>query len=468
MSTESPALLWVRQDLRLEDNPALIAASSHPLLVVYIWDEKDPWAPGAASRWWLDKSLKSLQKSLFSHGIKFILRRGQPLEILKKIIEETKASALYWNRCYEPYAIQRDKDIKEALKTVGIPCYSFNGSLLVEPWDLQTKEQHPYRIFTPFWRALQNLSFVDPLPLPEIKGWEGTVFTESLDDWKFHPQTWGQDFEKEWTPGEAGALAQRETFLKTGLKDYSLKRDYPAEKGTSRLSPHLHWGEISPRQVWHQALRIHGEDALPYLRQLGWREFSTHLLYHYPTLPEKPLRVAFEHFPWHENTEALKMWQQGLTGYPLIDAGMRELWRTGWMHNRVRMIVASFLVKDLLLPWQLGEAWFWNTLVDADLSNNTLGWQWVSGCGADATPYFRVFNPVIQSKKFDTEGKYIKRWVPELKDLDSAYIHAPWLAPASALRAANVSLGENYPYPLVDHGKARKRALEAYQISRGV
>ena len=461
MTHEKPAILWLRQDLRLADNPALQAAANQPFFAVYILDEQDPWSPGGASRWWLHKSLNTLKQSLRERGVQLVFKRGNPLYILKALAQETKACGVYWNRCYEPYAINRDKEIKSHLKNAGISCQSFNGSLLAEPWEIQTKTRGPYQVFTPFWKVIQTLSFPKPRPIPDLQGWNVPIISESIEEWRFKPTTWGQGLEKTWQPGEKGAWERLSRFLEERLEAYASKRDYPSEKGTSHLSPYLHWGELSPTQIWHQTSHFHGVEALPFLRQLGWREFSYHLLFHFPELPFKPLRSSFDRFPWEVNTAALKAWQVGKTGYPLVDAGMRELWHTGGMHNRVRMVVASFLVKHLLLPWQKGEEWFWDTLVDADLANNAVSWQWVAGCGADAAPYFRIFNPVLQSQKFDSEGTYIKQWIPELRALETPYIHSPWQAPHEVLERAEIKLGTTYSLPIVDHSFARRRALEA-------
>ena len=463
MPQANPAIVWLRQDLRLADNPALHSASNHPLFAVYICDEQDPWFPGGASRWWLHKSLSALKLSLEERGVQLVFKRGKPLCILKTLAEETKACGVYWNRSYEPYAINRDKEIKSYLSNAGIPCQSFNGSLLAEPWEIQTKIKGPYQVFTPFWKVLQSLSFSKPTPIPDLQGWNVPIVSESIEEWGFKPTLWGQGLAQTWQPGEKRAWERLNRFLEEGIETYARKRDYPSENGTSHLSPSLHWGELSPSQVWHEVLLCHGVEALPFLRQLGWREFSYHLLFHFPDLPFQPLRSSFDSFPWEGDVDALKSWQTGKTGYPLVDAGMRELWHTGGMHNRVRMIVASFLVKHLLLPWQKGEEWFWDTLVDADLANNAVSWQWVAGCGADAAPYFRIFNPSLQSQKFDFKGTYIKQWVPELQTLDSPYIHSPWQAPPEVLERAGIKLGTTYPFPIVDHAFARKRALGILQ-----
>ena len=461
MPQANPAIVWLRQDLRLADNPALYSASNHPLFAVYICDEQDPWFPGGASRWWLHKSLNVLKQSFKERGVQLVFKRGNPLCILKALAQETKACGVYWNRSYEPYAINRDKEIKSYLNNAGIPCQSFNGSLLAEPWEIQTNTKGPYQVFTPFWKVLQSLSFPKPSPIPDLQGWNVPIISESIEEWGLKPTTWGQGLEENWQPGEKGAWERLSQFLEEGIESYARKRDYPSESGTSHLSPYLHWGELSPTQIWNQVSLVHGAEALPFLRQLGWREFSYHLLFHFPELPSKPLRSSFESFPWEVDADTLKAWQTGKTGYPLVDAGMRELWHTGSMHNRVRMVVASFLVKHLLLPWQKGEEWFWDTLVDANLANNAVSWQWVAGCGADAAPYFRIFNPILQSQKFDFKGTYIKQWVPELRALDFPYIHSPWQTPPEVLKKAEIKLGTTYPFPTVDHAFARKRALEA-------
>jgi deoxyribodipyrimidine photo-lyase len=464
MGDKQPAVLWLRQDLRLEDNPALEAASKHPLLALYIWDEEDPGTPGGAARWWLGRSLSSLKSSFEEHGVQLVFKRGRPLEIIKELIDETKACAIYWNRCYEPHAVKRDREIKRRLRDMGIICESFKASLLAEPWELQTKSEKPYQVFTPFWKAFQSLTFPKPLPTPNMCGYKPVVSKNDIQTWGLDPTLWGSGFQDTWRPGEAGAWEKMNGFLGGKIEKYAAQRDYPSSNFTSRLSPHLHWGEISPGQIWHVVNPLYGKDASPFLRQLAWREFSYHLLFHFPELPSEPLRPSFKHFPWESNSEALKAWQKGKTGYPIVDAGMRELWHTGWMHNRVRLIVASFLVKDLLISWQKGEEWFWDTLVDADLANNAASWQWMAGCGADAAPFFRIFNPVLQSQKFDPQGVYIKKWVPELVSLGASHIHAPWEAPPEILRQAGVKLGENYPPPIIDHSFARQRALDAFRL----
>lgn len=473
-NSDKPVLLWFRQDLRLADNPALHAAvaSGRPVLPVYILDDETPgaWRLGGAARWWLHHSLAALARNLGTLGAPLVLRRGEARRVVTDLVRDTGAAAVYWNRCYEPQAIARDETIKAMLKQDGIEARSFNSALLHEPWTVENKAGEPFRVYSAFWRAcLARDEPEAPLPAPKALV-PATAESDHLEDWALLPTApnWAKDFEAAWTPGEDGARDRLTGFLDEAVNRYKAQRDRPDIAATSRLSPHLHFGEIGPRQIWHatQAAIAAGgaseTSALKFLSEVGWREFSHHLLYHNRTLPEAPLRPEFADFPWHENGAALAAWQRGRTGYPIVDAGMRELWATGWMHNRVRMIVASFLVKDLLIPWQEGEAWFWDTLVDADLANNAASWQWVAGCGADAAPYFRIFNPVLQGEKFDPDGAYVRRWIPELAQLPAAHIHKPWLAPDAVLAAAGVTLGESYPTPIVDHGTARDRALAAF------
>ena len=470
---ESPAIIWFRRDLRLCDNPALTQGAEFPIIPLFIWDDEDPYNPGGASQWWLYKSLISLQKSLNAYGLKLVLRRGNPLKILKEIIAVHNVSALYWNRCYEPYAIQRDKKIKDFFKSL-IKCQSFNASLFTEPWTLKTQAGTSYQVFTPFWKALKALGgFPTPLPVPKnLQGYKEVIFSDDLESWALHPMhpDWSHGLEKEWMPGEEGAQENLSFFLDNLLQAYHKNRDFPDLKATSKLSPHLHWGEIIPTQIWHSIFCSYlgevNDDGWAFLSEIAWREFSYYLLYYFPELPQKSLHKKFNQFPWSTDQSALHKWQKGMTGYPIVDAGMRQLWHTGWMHNRVRMITASFLIKDLLISWQEGASWFWDALVDADLANNSASWQWVAGCGADAAPYFRVFNPVIQGQKFDSQGKYVRHWVPELALLPDKYIHNPWGAPANILKSTGIKLGDTYPFPLVDHAKARLRALEAFEFAK--
>ncbi len=474
MPVPDAVIHWFRQDLRLEDNPALSAAASsgRPMLALYILDEETPeaWSPGSASRWWLHHSLAALDAGLRARGSRLILRRGRTTDILPQLVAETGASQVTFTRAYEPSNAAIETEIDRAGTALGVTVSRFGGNLLVEPEAVRTRAGEPFKVFTPYYKAcLAAPPPKSPLPAPKaIPAPKAYPATERLEDWDLLPTgpDWAGGLREAWVPGETGAAESLERFLDNVVAAYGAERDRPDRTGTSRLSPHLHFGEISPRTVWHRATLFAEANgaaagAQAFLRELVWREFCHHLLHHWPELPEAPFRSDFARFSWREDTDGLRAWQKGRTGYPLVDAGMRELWHTGWMHNRVRMIAASFLVKDLLIPWQQGEAWFWDTLVDADLANNAAGWQWVAGCGADAAPYFRVFNPVLQGEKFDPEGTYVKRWLPELAGLPEKFVHRPWSAPAATLDGAGVVLGETYPWPIVDHAVARRRALDA-------
>ena len=471
-----PCLVWFRRDLRLEDQPALNAAITRggPIIPIYVTDASDQsdWSPGAASRWWLHHSLSRLNHQLISLGSKLIVRHGESLSQLLSLINETQADAVFWNRSYEPASIDRDSRVKAELRKQGITAESSNGRLLFEPWEIQTKEGRPYRMFTPFWNTcLLRNSSEQPLPAPgRLSSPDHWPQSLTIDQLGLLPTiSWDSGLKSSWKPETNSATAELRRFLESTVFDYHIARDVPARPGTSRLSPYLHFGEISPRTIWHETLNVvkdrlgshNSIGADTFLKEIGWREFAYHLLFHFPATCKQPLRPEFARFPWREDADGLTAWQRGQTGYPIVDAGMRELWNTGWMHNRVRMIVASFLVKDLLIPWQRGAEWFWDTLVDADLASNTLGWQWTAGCGADAAPYFRVFNPTRQSEKFDPSGEYLRRWLPELQRLPTEYLHAPWTAPESVLTKADVRLGQTYPHPIVNHEDARRRALEA-------
>jgi len=466
------SILWLRTDLRLADNPALNAAVARGAVVpVYLWspDEEAPWSPGGASRVWLHGSLAALDGSLRAKGSRLILCGGPVEETLLALARETGASAIYWNRQYEPAAIASDKRIKAALIAAGIRVESFKAKLIFEPWEVMTGEDKPYRVFTPFWNACQRkpepaVALGEPESIVAPAKWPESL---DLDALALLPKmSWDEGIREAWTPGEAAALDRLDAFVGEGMTDYESRRDTPSQETTSLLSAHLHFGEISPRTIWHacrSAAGGRGKAALPYLRQIVWREFAHHVLYHFPHTTDAPMRAEFERFPWSDDGELLRAWQCGLTGYPIVDAGMRQLWQTGWMHNRVRMIAASFLVKDLHLHWLEGARWFWDTLVDADLANNSFGWQWTAGCGADAAPYFRIFNPTLQGEKFDAAGDYVRQWVPELVDVPARWIHRPWEAPAEVLAKAGVRLGENYPRPIVDHAQERAIALEYFE-----
>ncbi len=474
--TTAPSILWFRQDLRLADNPALTRALAEPgpLLPLFILDDESFGSrrPGAAQRWWLHHSLANLDERLRALGSRLLYRRGAADQVLEALVGETGAKALFWNRCYDPQSVARDRCIKQWAKDRSLEVESFNGLLLKEPWEISTKERKSYRVFTPFWKALrQSYTPEALLPAPTKLPAVPQVSGDSLESWELIPEhpNWAEGFDEHWQPGDVGAAESLSSFLEDALNGYKALRDRPDRKATSRLSPHLRFGEISPRQIWQAVqnhLTLQGEDqadADKFLSELAWREFSYHLLFHEKDLAERPLRSAFADFPWRESSSDLSAWQTGSTGYPIVDAGMRELWSSGWMHNRVRMIVASFLVKDLLITWQRGEAWFWDTLVDGDPANNTASWQWVAGCGADAAPFFRIFNPITQGERFDPEGDYVRRWVPELAKLPNSFIHKPWAADPVTLAAAEVTLGRSYPRRIVDHSQARLAALDAYQ-----
>ena len=449
-----PVIVWFRQDLRLSDNPALRAAvvSGAPIIPLSILDDAaaGDWPWGGASRWWLHHSLTALDKALKGH---LVLKKGDAAKIILALVKQTDADAIVWNRCYEPSMVERDHKLADALAEQGVPVTTFNAALLHEPWELKTKTGKPFRVFTPFWKAMRQKDVDKPHPAPRnikfhrVKG-------DSLKSWKLLPTRpdWAKEFD--WTPGEAGAQDALYDFL-DDIADYGAARDLPGRDGTSRLSPHLHWGEISPRQIWH-AVSTHGhsEGTQIFLKELGWREFCTQLLFHNPQLPTKPLDTRFAKFQWRHSEKDFTAWTRGHTGIPIVDAGMRQLWQTGWMHNRVRMIVASFLIKHLGIHWAKGEAWFWDCLVDADLSNNSANWQWVAGCGADAAPFFRIFNPVLQGEKFDRTGAYVRKFVPELAQVPDRYLHKPWEMNAPPA---------NYPKPIVDLKVGRDRALAAFR-----
>ena len=465
---DSPVILWFRRDLRLADNPALAHAvkTGRPILPVYILDQA--FEIGAASLWWLDKSLRALDASLQAIGSRLILRRGDGEAELRRLIDESGAGAVFMNRRFEPEAFTRDADIAQALEAEGVSCKGWNGTLLARPGSVLNGSGLPYKVFTPFHRALLATALAPPRSAgPDRLATPPVPVSDDIDSWGLHPHRpdWSVGFD--WTPGEAGAEAALATFLARGLKSYSVGRDIPAEPATSRLSAHLHFGEINPWRAVAasrdavSAGRVPAAEAEKFVAEIGWREFSAHLLHAFPQITDTAFRPEYDAMPWRDDPAGLEAWKRGKTGYPVVDAGMRELWTTGFMHNRVRMIVASFLVKHLLIDWREGERWFRDTLVDADLASNVQNWQWVAGSGADAAPYFRIFNPVTQGQKFDADGRYVRRWVPELRGVPDRWLHAPWTAPAEVLRDARVRLGGEYPRPIVEHDAARKRALDA-------
>jgi deoxyribodipyrimidine photo-lyase len=466
MADRAPVIVWFRDDLRLADNPALVAAaaSGAPVIPLFILDETSRIRPlGAASRWWLDKSLAAFAHALEAADARLILRRGGASDVLSRLVEETGARAVCWNRTYEPGAAARDAQIEARLARCGIAACTFDAALLTPPGSVRTGEGGAFKQFTAFWRAART-RLVDiavltaPTRLAPPVAWPTS---EPLADWALHPirPDWSGGFSI-WTPGETGAAERLDRFIDEGLAGYAERRDRPGADGSSRLSAHLRWGEISPRQVWRAVQTAlvdglaHARDAEKFLSELGWREFNWQLLHALPDLAVRNVQPRFDRFAWRSDPAGIEAWRRGLTGYPMVDAGMRELWATGFMHNRVRMIAASFLTKHLMVDWREGEVWFWDTLVDADAANNAANWQWVAGCGADAAPYFRVFNPTLQGQRFDPDGAYVRRWIPELCGLPAALIHEPW-------RAGPLVSG-SYPQPIVRHDQARARALAAY------
>jgi deoxyribodipyrimidine photo-lyase len=456
-----PVIMWFRQDLRLANNAALEAAArAGEVICVYILDDETPgeWRWGGASRWWLYKSLESLSKS-----VKLTLRSGRADQALERLLADTGAGAIYFTRDYAPWSGALESRINDMAQRHGATCHRHGGFLLHEPESIRSGAGTPFKVYTPFSKAAMQRGEPKIPGTAKVTPWTGQVASDELATWTLLPTrpNWAKEFDEVWTPGEAGAQADLQAFLKDGLAHYADGRDRPDKAYTSRLSPRLHWGELSPHQCW---AAVRGEmeraggrlDAAgeKYLKELLWREFSYHILHHWPEMPTKPFKPEYADFPWQPDSKALHRWQRGKTGYPIVDAGMRELWQTGIMHNRVRMIVASFLIKHLLQPWQEGERWFWDTLVDADIANNSASWQWVAGSGADAAPYFRIFNPILQGLKFDPDGDYVRKWLPELVSVPIEFIHKPWEAPSSQRPA-------NYPPPMVNHDAARARALDA-------
>jgi len=486
ISSPRLSIVWFRQDLRLTDNPALYEACNNGAVIpVYILDDHNSgeWAMGGASRWWLHHSLSALSDSL---GGRLLVLHGDPLTLIPRLVHAVRADDVYWNRCYEPWRIKRDSQLKQQLNDNGTVVYSSNGSLLWEPWRILKDDKTPYRVFTPFYRrgCLNAEPPQQPLPAPRSldqavldatsagssAAWlKDRMGQSGIDKLGLLPSIpWDKTMAATWQIGEQAAWQRLQQFLNEGLRGYKEGRNFPAQARVSRLSPYLHFGEISPRQVWHEAQSAGTAGGMEndldnFLSEIGWREFSYSLLYHNPDLPKVAIQKRFNAFPWQKSDERLHAWQQGRTGLPLVDAGMRELWQTGYMHNRVRMVVGSFLVKNLLLHWHEGEDWFWDCLVDADLPNNSASWQWIAGCGADASPYFRVFNPVLQSQKFDKAGDYLRKYLPELASLPDKHIHTPFNAPADVLRGAGIRLDENYPRPVVELKASREAALAAFK-----
>ena len=477
MNETGATIVWFRQDLRLQDNAALAAAIQRgkPILPVFIWApfEEGDWAPGAASQWWLHHALNDLNSLLLQQGSRLLLegaQAGSSLERLLYLARESGADHIYWNRRQEPAAIARDAKVSEQLTREGLRPESFNSAMLLESPDIKNKAGRPFRVFTPLWNHYRTRTIPAPhsVDLDALQSPQKWPQQNPLDLQSFLPSIhWDSGFSDQFgIPTRAAQLARFDEFITTRAETYPTTRDFPAMDGTSLLSPALHWGQIGPREVWHRLDQTIPAVESGVMRQLIWREFAHHLLVHFPQTPQRPLREDFLQFPWREDPEHLRLWQQGETGYPIVDAGMRQLWQTGWMHNRVRMIVGSFLVKHLLGHWLEGARWFWDTLVDADLANNTFGWHWIGGCGADAAPYFRIFNPIIQGEKFDSDGTYVKTYLPELAKVPAKFIHRPWEMTDLELAACGIRLGQNYPHPIIEHKKGRARALEAFQLNK--
>ena len=466
------AIVWFRKDLRLADHPALGAAlqAKKEIIPVFIWDEEEGgnWSPGAASRWWLHHSLESLGSSIAKLGGTLVLAQGKAAQVLPELAQTHQTDQIYYGRTYDPAGIATQEAVEEACDLQGINTESFNSSLLQEPWETKNGTGKPFQVFTPYWRKSRPIIYREAANYStrKLRFAQGLPTISTLDSLSLLPEhPWHNKLSSHWEVSEEAAHRQIERTVEEVTHSYATRRNHPSVDGTSRLSPYLAWGQVSPRQICQAVLQAEAEGSHrgenKFLVEIGWREFSYHLLYHFPNIPDQPLRPKYANFPWLDDPQNLKNWQFGKTGYPMVDAGMRQLYETGWMHNRVRMVVASFLVKHLLLPWQEGARWFWDTLVDADLASNTQGWQWAAGCGADAAPYFRIFNPITQGDKFDARGEYARRWIPELEKVPKKFVFSPWTAPSSVLSESGVCLGENYPEPCVDHSEARARALAA-------
>tara|TARA_X000000950_G_scaffold150712_1_gene185732 strand:- start:128 stop:1585 length:1458 start_codon:yes stop_codon:yes gene_type:complete len=471
-SSQERTIVWFRKDLRIQDNPSLFAAleNNQRIIPVFIWDEEagGSWKLGASSRWWLHHALLDLSQSIRNLGGQLLLLKGKAEEVIPHLANKYGAKQVYYGRTYDPSGIETQVQVEEALDQAGIESQSFNSSLLQEPWETKNGSGKPFQVFTPYWRKSRQIIYREPLSYnPSKLNFEALPTPQTkLDDLELIPHhPWHHKLGEHWEVTEEAGLRMIRRTVDEVTRSYATRRNHPAVEGTSRLSPYLAWGLVSPRQICQAVLSAENEGSHrgenKFLVEIGWREFSYHLLYHYPTIPDQPLRPKYASFPWLEDPESLDNWKFGNTGYPMVDAGMRQLYETGWMHNRVRMVVASFLVKHLLLPWNEGAKWFWDTLVDADLASNTQGWQWAAGCGADAAPYFRIFNPITQGEKFDARGEYAKQWIPSLENLPSKWVFRPWEAPPSLLSESGIELGKDYPSPCIDHAYGRQRALAA-------
>jgi deoxyribodipyrimidine photo-lyase len=472
---DGPIILWFRKDLRTDDNRALAAAADtgRPILPLYIRDTSKAGPAsgplGAAQAWWLHHSLTALADRLETLGSRLVLASGDPADVVRQMIAQTGATSVFWNRRYDPAGVDADTDLKQVLESDGVEVARFSGALLHEPTRVKTKTGGPYRVYTPFWRAVESGGEpAEPVDAPaRLVAPEAFPASDDLKAWALLPDLdWAKDFAERWTPGEVSAREKLEDFLDDTIEDYRQSRERTWEAGTSRLSPHLALGEISPARIWHATRGLDAVDATEvttFRKELVWREFAYHLLFHNPDMPTQSLNRKYDRLGWQDGDAQFDLWTKGMTGFPIVDAGMRELWRYGTMHNRVRMIVGSFLVKDLMIDWRRGERWFRDTLVDADPASNAMNWQWVAGCGADASPFFRVFNPITQGEKFDRDGLYVREHVPELANMPAAFIHRPFEAPDAVPSKAGVTLGTTYPKPIVDHAQARDRALAAYR-----
>ena len=470
-------LVWYANNLRLDDHPALAAAAQRGGVVpVYVYDPdyRGPSAMGGASKWWAHQSVAALASDLELIGSGLVIRSGDPAEHLVEIAKQVGADTVMFCDSIEPDLREREEDVEHALEQAGVAVERYPMHLLWELGSVMTKDGRPYQVFSPFWKtALRTEAVEPPIDAPtQLQRPDVEIRSDTLESLGLKPNiSWYTEMAKQWTPGERGARARFDAFVNDRLGAYHDDRNLLETPGWSAMSAHFHFGEISVRRVWQEITadeqweRVKGKEH--YLREIGWREFAQHLINHFPRTIDEPLRENFKSFPWVKDPEAFEKWARGQTGYPVVDAAMRHLWAHGWMPNRARMIVASFLCKDLRISWEEGMAWFWDTLVDADLASNTLGWQWTAGCGADAAPYFRVFNPVSQGEKFDSDGEYVRRWCPELAELDPKEIHSPWDVAPMGLASAGVTLGDDYPHPMVDHKQAREAALAAFEKIKG-